>query len=51
MSFQLSLLFVGKVGAYQSKAPFWLLLALPTNIKLEWKDLSRANTLVYYEYP
>jgi len=34
--FQPSLMFAGKAGAYQTKAPFRL-LASPTNIRLSWK--------------
>jgi hypothetical protein len=26
-------------------------LALPTNIRLDWKGLPRTNTLAYYENP
>ncbi len=50
----LSLIFVGKAGAYQSGAIMGLhsngrLLTLPTNIKLGWKRMAGAKTLAYYD--
>jgi hypothetical protein len=42
-------MFVNKAGAYPSKAPFQgRLLALPSNIRLGWKNLPRANDLAYW---
>jgi len=36
--------------AYLSGAPLWyILLALPANIRLGWKSLPGANALAYYE--
>ncbi len=37
----------GKAGAYPSKAPFWL-VALPTNIRVDWKGLPGKSTLAYH---
>jgi hypothetical protein len=56
-AFPASLMFVGKGGAYLSEVPFRVLqgtsegrlLALPTNIRLGWKDLQGTNTLAYYK--
>ncbi len=50
-SFQPSLMFAGKAGAYPSEGASLLgrLLASPTNLRLGWKGLPRTNTLAYYE--
>jgi hypothetical protein len=41
------LMFASKAGADLSGAPE--LLALPTNIRLGWKDLPGTNTLIFYK--
>ncbi len=45
----LSLVYKGKVGAYQSVVPFGRLLALPTNIRIGWKWKEMTNRLAYYD--
>jgi hypothetical protein len=44
--------FVDKAGKYQSRAPLGSLygmpLALPTNIRLDWKGQLGTNPLAYY---
>ncbi len=50
--FQSSLVFASWAAAYLSEAPFSCphkvrLLALPTNIRLGWKGLLRANSLAF----
>jgi hypothetical protein len=46
--FQLSLVFVGKAGAYPSDTPLkGRMLALPKNIILGWKGLPGTNALTY----
>ena len=52
-----SIMFVSKAGAYPSGTNIFSgvvlkggLLALPTNIKLDWKRFPGTNTLAYYEY-
>ncbi len=49
---QPSLMFPSKAGAGMSETPsgaplYGKLLALPTNIRLEWKDLPESRTLAY----
>ncbi len=54
--FQPSLLFASKAKAYTSPnhlkgAPLYgRLLALPTNIRLDWKGLTGTNTIAYYRH-
>ncbi len=54
-TFQKSIVFARKAGAYPIETPFRALiqgrlLALPTNNKLGWKCLPGTNALAYYEY-
>jgi len=52
-SFQPTLMFAGMARAYPSDAPYRCCaigLALPTNIRPDWKGLPWANTLAYYEH-
>jgi hypothetical protein len=51
--FQLSLMFVGKAGAYPSEAPFWCStlrhspgITLKHWTRLDWKSLPRINTIL-----
>ncbi len=51
---QLSLMFVGKAGAYTKVehliiASLRKALAFPANVRLGWKDLWGTNTLAYYD--
>ncbi len=51
--FHPSLIFLGKVGTYQSGSPIGVhsngrLLALPANIRLRWKWIWEANSLLQY---
>ncbi len=57
-TFQQSVIFVSKAGAYRGRTPEHLkgaspqgrLLAFPTDIRLGWKGLPATNTVAYQEH-